>query len=63
MPPLSSAPFRVLGVALSEGSVQLLDPAVVAPCDGQPLPVGEHVRVRLVEADLDTRRVRFTWDG
>jgi exoribonuclease R len=46
-------------LALTETSVQLMDPAVVAPCDGDPLPVGEPVRVRLVEADLDTRTVRF----
>jgi hypothetical protein len=50
-------------VALREGSVQLTQPAVVARCDGGPLPVGRPVGVRLVEADLDTRTVRFSWDG
>jgi hypothetical protein len=50
-------------VALSESSVQLTRPAVVARCDGPPLPVGRAVRVRLTEADLDTRSVRFAWDG
>ncbi len=49
-------------VALSEGSVQLADPAVVARCDGDPLPAGEAVRVRLTEADLDARTVRFTYE-
>jgi membrane protein implicated in regulation of membrane protease activity len=41
------------------GTVQLRDPAVRAPCDGQ-LPLGEVVRVRLAEADVDRRSVRFT---
>lgn len=50
-------------IALSDDSVQLREPAVVARCDGEPLPSGEHVRVRLTEADLDTRTVRFTYDG
>lgn len=40
------------------GTVQLRDPAVRAECDGQ-LPLGEHVRVRLVEADTTRRSVRF----
>jgi exoribonuclease R len=40
------------------GTVQLRDPAVRAPCDGQ-LPLGEVVRVRLAEADVDRRSVRF----
>jgi exoribonuclease R len=40
------------------GTVQLADPAVRAPCDGA-LPVGEQVRVRLLEADVESRSVRF----
>ncbi len=40
------------------GTVQLAEPAVRAACDGD-LPVGERVRVRLVEADLGSRSVRF----
>ncbi|WP_298457567.1 RNB domain-containing ribonuclease [uncultured Cellulomonas sp.] len=48
------------GTAVSPDTVQLRDPAVVARCEGDPLPTGEHVRVRLVTADLDTRTVRFT---
>jgi len=50
-------------IALTEHTVQVADPAVVARCDGPDLPVGEAVRVRLTAADLDTRTVRFTWPG
>ncbi|WP_239162260.1 RNB domain-containing ribonuclease [Acrocarpospora phusangensis] len=42
------------------GQVQLADPAVIARCDGDALPLGERVRVRLVRADPNTREVRFT---
>ena len=42
----------------ASGTVQLADPAVRAPCVGQ-LPVGEAVRVRLAEADVEKRSVRF----
>ncbi|MEV4013629.1 RNB domain-containing ribonuclease [Nonomuraea angiospora] len=41
------------------GQVQLVDPAVIARCDG-PLPLGEQVTVRLTQADPATREVRFT---
>lgn len=41
------------------GQVQLAEPAVIARCDG-PLPLGEQVSVRLAQADLATREVRFT---
>jgi exoribonuclease R len=44
--------------AIDDGLVQLLDPAVRAKCEGDP-PVGQDVRVRLVEANPDTRTVRF----
>ncbi len=40
------------------GTVQLADPAVRASCDGQ-LPLGERVRVTLVQADVASRSVRF----
>ncbi len=40
------------------GTVQLREPAVRAACDGD-LPLGEQVRVRLIEADVHERRVRF----
>ncbi|MET7331919.1 RNB domain-containing ribonuclease [Nonomuraea sp. NPDC005650] len=41
------------------GQVQLVDPAVIARCDGA-LPLGEQVTVRLAQADPATREVRFT---
>ncbi|WP_239117390.1 RNB domain-containing ribonuclease [Planotetraspora phitsanulokensis] len=41
------------------GQVQVTDPAVVARCDGDRLPLGERVRVRLTRADPATREVRF----
>lgn len=50
------------GVALDHDTVQLTDPAVVARCDGEDLPVGERVRVRLARADVDAREVRFSLD-
>jgi exoribonuclease R len=40
------------------GTVQLREPAVRAPCDGD-LPLGERVRVRLMTADVERRSVRF----
>jgi exoribonuclease R len=40
--------------------VQITDPAVVARCDGERLPLGETVRVRLTRADPATREVRFS---
>ncbi|WP_449064798.1 hypothetical protein [Planomonospora algeriensis] len=44
----------------SGGEVQVVDPAVVARCDGERLPLGEPVRVRLTRADPATREVRFS---
>lgn len=41
------------------GTVQLADPAVRAPFEGE-LPLGEAVRVRLATADVAQRTVRFT---
>ncbi|MFC6581383.1 RNB domain-containing ribonuclease [Planomonospora parontospora] len=43
----------------SGGEVQIVDPPVVARCDGERLPLGEPVRVRLTRADPATREVRF----
>ena len=40
------------------GTVQLADPAVRAACGGD-LQLGDRVRVKLVEADVATRSVRF----
>ena len=45
-------------VVVDEEIVQLVDPAVRAPCDGA-IELGAAVDVRLVEADPSTRRVRF----
>jgi len=42
------------------GTVAVQDPPVRARCDGTRLPLGERIRVRLVEADPVQRRVRFT---
>nr|WP_202627703.1 RNB domain-containing ribonuclease [Cellulomonas sp. APG4] len=47
------------GVALDERTVQLAEPAVVARTEGDPLPEGERVRLRLVTADVVERRVAF----
>ncbi|HWN22142.1 MAG TPA: hypothetical protein VNP93_09240, partial [Gaiellaceae bacterium] len=41
------------------GTVQLAEPAVTAHCEGENLPLGEQVRVRLVLADVAKRQVRF----
>ncbi|GIH93202.1 ribonuclease R [Planobispora siamensis] len=42
------------------GQVQITDPPVVARCDGEDLPLGATVRVRLTRADPATREVRFS---
>ncbi|GAA2226714.1 MULTISPECIES: hypothetical protein [Kitasatospora] len=44
-----------------DGTVQLREPAVVARCEGDsvPLTLGERLRVRLAKADPATRTVRF----
>ena len=41
------------------GTVVLDEPAVRAHCDGDGLPVGERITVRLVAADVAKREVRF----
>jgi VacB/RNase II family 3'-5' exoribonuclease len=41
------------------GVVQLADPAVLARCEGTELPLGQWLRVRLVTADPETRKVTF----
>ncbi len=46
-------------VAIDSGHVQLREPAVRAPCDGDP-PLGQEVSVRLVTADAAAGVVRFT---
>ncbi|WP_310739375.1 RNB domain-containing ribonuclease [Microbispora sp. H10830] len=42
------------------GQVQVTEPAVIARCDGDRLPLGERVPVQLTRADPATREVRFT---
>jgi exoribonuclease R len=42
------------------GLVQLREPAVAARCDGEALPLGERIEVRLELADVMQRQVRFT---
>ncbi|NRQ37865.1 RNB domain-containing ribonuclease [Nonomuraea sp. NN258] len=49
----------VIDAGERRGLVQLVDPAVIARCDGE-LPLGEQVTVRLAQADPATREVRFT---
>ena len=44
------------------GTVVLDQPAVRARCAGH-LPIGQRVRVRLIEADVDKRQVRFELAG
>ena len=43
----------------AKGTVQLQDPAVEASVAGRDLPLGNRVELRLVEADVTLRRVRF----
>lgn len=45
------------------GAVALDDPPVRARCEGEGLPLGERIRVRLVEADPTKRRVLFSTEG
>ena len=53
--------FRALVVDAeqSSGTIVLDEPAVRARCHGTQLPVGERVSVRLLEADVASRTVRF----
>lgn len=41
------------------GSVQLREPAVTARCSGRDLPLGHRLDVRLIEANVEQRVVRF----
>jgi len=45
------------------GTVQLTEPAVTGRCDGEHLPLGERVDVRLELADVAKRQVRFVLAG
>lgn len=50
---------RVIDADDHAGTVMLEDPPVRARCQGTNLPVGQRIRVTLVEADVATRTVRF----
>ncbi|GAB3663687.1 RNB domain-containing ribonuclease [Actinocorallia lasiicapitis] len=45
------------------GTVELIAASVVARCEGERLPLGSRVRVRLVTADPDARKVLFRYPG
>ncbi len=47
------------GKPATRGEVVLRDPAVRARVDGENLPLGERVRVKLTEASVAERKVRF----
>ncbi|MFM9613217.1 ribonuclease II [Streptomyces sp. V2] len=49
----------VIDLENHHGTVHLESPAVVGRIDGDHLPLGEHLRVRLTRADPATRTVRF----
>ena len=49
----------VVDSGASGGTVQLTEPPVRARCDGADLPLGETIRVELVQADPMTRQVRL----
>jgi len=54
--------FEAVVVEVDEhggGTVQLTEPAVTAHCEGENLPLGERVEVRLELADVPKRQVRF----
>ncbi|GHD98189.1 RNB domain-containing ribonuclease [Streptomyces alanosinicus] len=42
------------------GTVQLISPAVIGRIEGDPLPLGERLRVRLAQADPGTSKILFT---
>jgi exoribonuclease R len=49
----------VIDAERNSGTIVVDDPAVRARCDGANLPVGQQVTVRLLEADVQKRSVRF----
>jgi exoribonuclease R len=49
----------VIDANAHSATITLDVPAVRARCTGTDLPIGERVTVRLLEADVDTRTVRF----
>jgi exoribonuclease R len=50
----------VLEAGPDKGTVVLDEPAVRATCDGDDLPVGERITIRLDVADVAARKVRFS---
>jgi exoribonuclease R len=56
-------PAAVVEAGDRSGTVVIDDPAVVARCDGEDLPVGEVIRARCTEADVARRTVRFERTG
>jgi exoribonuclease R len=53
--------FDAVGISSRQGSgiVHVVAPAVIAECEGD-VPLGEPVSVRLDEADMSSRKVRFS---
>lgn len=53
--------FTAIGVSSRPGvgTVHVVEPAVIAECEGD-VPLGEEVTVRLEEADMERRKVKFT---
>jgi exoribonuclease R len=52
-------PAVVIDADEHAGTVVLDEPAVRGRCDGADLPIGERISVRLTEADVQHRTVRF----
>ncbi|HEX3646836.1 MAG TPA: RNB domain-containing ribonuclease [Pseudonocardiaceae bacterium] len=52
-------PAVVLHAEARNGEVFVAEPPVLAKCAGDELPEGERIMVRLVEADVERRRVAF----
>lgn len=49
----------ILDAKEHSGHIMLSDPAIMAPVEGEDLPVGERVEVDLTKADLEQRKVVF----
>ncbi|UFU02633.1 RNB domain-containing ribonuclease [Ruania suaedae] len=56
----SDGPEGSAGAQVQRGTVVLTEPAVRAEVTGAGLPLGELVRVRVSEVDVESRRVRFS---
>jgi exoribonuclease R len=53
--------FDAMVLRSEQGSAEVFlpDPPVIARCEGDGLPEGGRIRVRLVHADADARKVTF----